>query len=127
MDSRQGDGYKRCAPDQCSGAGARVTLIKRKSANALHGVGQGERNENMVSKKDREAAWNRASKIRGKNPETWRRDELGNPMRHGSYGTDGEFGWEIDHRNPQSKGGTDHGRNLRALNTDANREKRDKV
>ena len=81
----------------------------------------------MVTKKDREAAWDRAATIRGKSPETWRRDELGNPMRHGSYGTEGEFGWEIDHRNPVSKGGTDSGRNQRALNWEANRRKSDKT
>jgi hypothetical protein len=79
----------------------------------------------MVSNKSRDAAWDRAAKIRNKNPDTWRRDELGNPMRNGSYGTEGDFGWEIDHRNPQSKGGTDHGRNLRALNWLANRQKSD--
>lgn len=81
----------------------------------------------MVSKKDRDAAWDRAATIRGKNPESWRRDELGNPMRQGSYGTEGEFGWEIDHRNPVSKGGTDSARNLRALNTKANQKKSDKT
>lgn len=79
----------------------------------------------MVTKADREAAWDRAATIRGKYAKTWRRDELGNPMRHGSYGTEGEFGWEIDHRNPVSKGGTNSPRNLRALNTEANREKSD--
>ena len=78
----------------------------------------------MVSKK--EGAWDRAPTARGKNPDTWRRDESGNLMRKASYGTVGEFGWEIDHRNPQSKGGTDHGRNLRALHWKANRRKSDK-
>ena len=81
----------------------------------------------MVTKKDREAAWDRATKVRGKNPETWRRDELGNQMRHGSYGSQGEYGWEIDHKNPVSKGGTDNPRNLRALNSGANRWKSDKT
>lgn len=81
----------------------------------------------MVTQKDREAAWDRAATIRGKSPETWRRDELGNPMRHGSYGTAGIFGREIDHRNPVSKGGTDSARNLRALNTEANQKKSDKT
>lgn len=47
-------------------------------------------------------------------------------MRHGSYGTNGEYGWEIDHRKPSSKGGSDDDQNLRALNTDANRKKSDK-
>ena len=79
----------------------------------------------MVTKKDREAAWDRAATIRGKSPETWRRDELGNPMRHGSYGTEGEFGWEIDHIVPLSKGGSDALSNLQPLQWENNRAKGD--
>lgn len=79
-----------------------------------------------ISKKNVENAWNRANVIKNKNPDTWRKDEKGNIIRKSSYGTMGEYGWEIDHRNPVSKGGSDHGRNLRALNTKANREKSDK-
>ncbi|MCZ6706985.1 MAG: HNH endonuclease [Chloroflexi bacterium] len=81
----------------------------------------------MVKKSDREAAWDRASKIRGKNPNLHRRDELGNPMYKPAYGKGGGTGWEIDHRNPKAKGGTDNPRNLRALNTTANRRKGDKA
>ena len=80
----------------------------------------------MPSKKDVEAAWDRASKVRGANPDTWRRDEVGKKIRKRSYGTVGEFGWELDHRNPKSKGGSDQGRNLRALNWKSNRRKSDK-
>lgn len=79
-----------------------------------------------ISKKDKEKAWNRADTIRNKNSDTWRKDDKGNIMRHGSYGTHGEYGWEIDHKKPKSKGGSDHGRNLRALNTKENRKKSDK-
>ena len=81
----------------------------------------------MATKKQAEDAWERASKIRGKEPDIWRRDEKGNPIRKASYGTNGGFGWEVDHRNPVAEGGTDHGRNLRALHTEANRKKSDKV
>lgn len=80
----------------------------------------------MATKEQAEGAWERASTIRNKDPDVWRRDEMGNPIRKGSYGTNGEFGWEVDHRNPVSKGGTDHGRNLRALHTPSNRRKSDK-
>lgn len=79
----------------------------------------------MATKKDVENAWNRAATIRGKAPDVWRRDELRNPIRRGSYGTQGEFGWEVDHRKPKAKEGTDHGRNLRALHWKANRTKSD--
>ena len=81
----------------------------------------------MVTKADRGAAWDRASKIRGKNPNLYRRDDLGNRMYKPAYGKGGEAGWEIDHRNPKAKGGTDSPRNLRALNTTANRRKGDKA
>lgn len=79
----------------------------------------------MPSKKDR--AWDRASKVCGKDPDTWRRDAIGNLIRRGSYGTTGEYGWEIDHKNPKAKGGSDHGRNLRALHWASNRRKSDKT
>ena len=80
-----------------------------------------------ISEKDKQSAWERAQTIRGKNPDTWRKDEMGNTMRKGSYGSvEGDYGWEIDHRKPSSKGGSDHGRNLRALNTQENRKKSDK-
>lgn len=81
----------------------------------------------MVTKEQREAAWERAATIRDRDPAVWRRDEMGNPVRHDLYGTHGEFGWEVDHRNPVSKGGTDHGRNLRILHHASNARKSDKT
>lgn len=81
----------------------------------------------MASKKTIEKVWDKAKPIRGKNPDTWRRDSEGNKIRHGSYGTQGEYGWEIDHKHPESKGGSDSDRNLQPLQWEANREKGDKV
>ncbi len=81
----------------------------------------------MVTKRQIEDVWERATKPRGKNPDVWRKDSKGNLIRKGSYGTTGEYGWEIDHKNPRAKGGTDHGRNLQALQWEANRKKSDKV
>lgn len=81
----------------------------------------------MASKKLVEEMWDKAAPIRGKIPETWRRDEEGNVIRHGSYGTTGQYGWEIDHRNPVAKGGTENPRNLRPLHWEENREKSDKT
>lgn len=72
-----------------------------------------------------DGAWERASTVRGQDPNVWRRDEEGNVIRYASYGTQGEYGWELDHRVPVSRGGSEHGRNLRALHWQANREKSD--
>ncbi len=77
----------------------------------------------MASKKQKEAAWDKAKPIRGRNPNLWRRDDLGNKIYKPAYGTNGQHGWELDHRNPQARGGTDNPRNLRALQTEANRKK----
>lgn len=81
----------------------------------------------MATKKQINDNWDKAKPIRGRNEETWRRDEEGNVIRRSSYGTEGEYGWEIDHRNPVSKGGTDNPRNLRPLHWEENREKGDKT
>lgn len=80
----------------------------------------------MVSKDDREWAWEQARKIRGKNPDLYRRDEEGNELFKPSYGMNGEKSWEIDHRNPRAKDGTNSRRNLRVLQTKSNRRKSDK-
>lgn len=79
----------------------------------------------MAKKSDIEWAWEQAQTVRGKNPNLYRRDELGNPVYKPAFGTEGEMGWEIDHRNPTSKGGSEHRRNLRILQTEANRKKSD--
>lgn len=71
--------------------------------------------------------WNKAAKIRGKNPDVWRKDVYGNKIRLSSYGTVGEYGWEIDHKNPKDKGGSNQKRNLQPLHWEENREKGSKT
>ncbi len=80
----------------------------------------------MATKKQINHAWENAKPIRGKNTKTWRRDSDGNKIRHGSYGTTGEYGWEVDHKNPKAKGGSDNLRNIQALHWKENRKKSDK-
>ncbi len=80
----------------------------------------------MPSKKIVEKVWDKGHTVRGKNPETWRKDDEGNVIRRSSYGTQGDYGWEIDHKNPVSRDGTDNMRNLRPLHWEDNREKSDK-
>ena len=80
----------------------------------------------MPSKKQIEQTWEKGTPIRGKNPDVWRKDSEGNTIRKASYGTQGEYGWEIDHKKPVVKGGSDDPRNLQPLHWEANREKSDK-
>lgn len=73
-----------------------------------------------------EEAWNNAHKIRGENPDVYRRDDYGNIMYKLSYGRQSEMGWEIDHKHPISKGGTDTPNNLHVVQWKENRQKSDK-
>ena len=77
----------------------------------------------MTSKKLIEEIWEKAKPIRGKNPDVWRKDTYGNKIKHGSYGTQGQYGWEFDHKNPRDNGGSDQLRNLQPLKWEENREK----
>lgn len=77
----------------------------------------------MTSKKLIDEVWNKAKTIRGKDPNVWRKDIYDNKIRHGSYGTEGEYGWEIDHKNPKDNKGSDQLRNLQPLQWEENREK----
>lgn len=80
----------------------------------------------MASKELIEKVWEKAKEMKGKDPDAWRKDVYGNKIRHGSYGTEGEFGWEIDHKNPKERGGSDNLINLQPLHWEENREKSDK-
>ena len=80
----------------------------------------------MATKKQIEAAWEKASKIRGSNPDLYRKDDFGNVIYKPSHGKQGEKSWEVHHVNPQAKGGSDDPRNLKALQWEKNRELGDK-
>jgi 5-methylcytosine-specific restriction endonuclease McrA len=77
-----------------------------------------------MSRKD--DVWQKAKPIRGQNPDVWRKDTYGNKIRYGSYGTQGEYGWELDHKNPKANGGTNNPRNIQPLYWEENRQKGDK-
>lgn len=79
----------------------------------------------ISDKKD--AVWNKAKPIRGKDPKKFRQDPYGNEMFYDSYGFDTEKGWEIDHIIPKARGGSDATVNLQALNTRLNRQKGDSL
>lgn len=71
-------------------------------------------------------AWENANKVRGKNPDLYRKDDYGNLMYKPSYGKQSTMGWEIDHIHPKAKGGTDKPCNLQAIQWQENRKKSDK-
>lgn len=55
-------------------------------------------------------------------------DFSGRRMTRGQYGmSESKTGWNIDHRQPQSNGGTDHKSNLEIVNIITNNEKADKT
>ncbi len=76
------------------------------------------------SKVDR--VWARAKRAPRKDPNVFRKDDNGKLIRRASYGTEGEYGWEIDHIRPKSKGGSNDIRNLRPLHWKDNRKKGNK-
>ena len=71
----------------------------------------------MVSKDQKNKLWDKAKKIRGKNPDLYRQDPYGDMMYKSSYGKNSKMGWQIDHIKPESKGGSDATVNLQALKT----------
>ena len=74
------------------------------------------------------AVWNKGIPIANLDPDEYRKDICGNIIRYSDYGdTDSVYGWEIDHINPVSNGGTDNLVNLQPLYWANNRNKSDKL
>ncbi len=71
------------------------------------------------------AVWNKAQVIPGVDANTARRDRCGARIHKASYGQTTEYGWEIDHDKPVSKGGGDELGNLQPLHWENNRHKGD--
>lgn len=73
-------------------------------------------------------AWRKASSVPHYDSDRYRKDVAGAWIEWGKYGdTDSELGlgWEIDHRKPLAKGGTNDDSNLRAMQWRNNRSKDD--
>ena len=60
--------------------------------------------------------WNKGTAVRSIDASTWRKDNCGAWMRRTDHGDRrSQYGWEIDHIVPLSRGGTNHISNLRPL------------
>lgn len=71
--------------------------------------------------------WEKARRVKGKNPNLYRRDAQGNLIYKPAYNRNSPMGWQVDHIWPRSKGGSDARRNLQALQTGANKRKSNKT
>ena len=72
--------------------------------------------------------WEKAKKVSGYDPNIYRKDLAGAWIKYEDYGkatSDTSLGWEIDHKLPESKGGSDDLSNLEPLQWHNNRTKAD--
>ena len=67
--------------------------------------------------------WEKGAKVGGKSAQLYRRDEEGRIIYKHSYGKTSSMGWEVHHKRPRSKGGTDSTRNLIPLHCRSHRGK----
>lgn len=69
--------------------------------------------------------WRKGQVVPGYDPARFRKDACGMWIVFDQYGQTSEFGWEVDHRKPVAKGGTDDLNNLHPLHWRNNRHKSD--
>jgi 5-methylcytosine-specific restriction endonuclease McrA len=80
------------------------------------------------SEEQKQISWSKAQIVPGRDPNVIRKDACGAWIKWSDYGdTNSEWGWEIDHIHPVSRGGTDHPNNLQALHWQNNRAKGDLI
>ncbi|MHB8105411.1 MAG: HNH endonuclease signature motif containing protein [Dehalococcoidales bacterium] len=70
-----------------------------------------------------EAVWQKGTPEPGLS--SFRKDTCGASIQRSKYGKTEQYGWEIDHKKPVSKGGSDDLNNLQPLQWENNRQKGD--
>ncbi len=84
-------------------------------------------NKSTYSQEELKQIWEKGKIVQNYNPDIWRKDIAGAWIKFNDYGNiNSIFGWEIDHSNPQTLGGSDNLRNKRPLQWKNNRAKSDK-
>lgn len=79
-----------------------------------------------ASEQTKSLVWNKGRQINGLDPRVWRSDACGHRMKYGDHGnTSSNYGWEIDHIFPTSRGGDNNLENLQPLYWENNRRKGD--
>ena len=77
-----------------------------------------------ADERSKRLVWNKGTVVPGYDPHTWRKDSCGHWMQYSDHGnTNSQYGWEIDHIRPVSKGGTNELSNLQPLYWENNRRK----
>ena len=68
------------------------------------------------------AVFNKGRKIEGKDPLEWRKSAItGKPIKFSHHGKATKYGWDIEHKIPKAKNGSDHLSNLIPLDYYTNR------
>lgn len=75
----------------------------------------------------RSAIWAKAQIVQGNDANVYRRDSYGTWIKWDQYGQTSQYGWEVDHIVPVSRGGSDAMSNLQPLQWENNRKKGDNL
>ncbi len=76
-----------------------------------------------IPKKIIDDVWAKGSIVSNNDSNIWRKDFAGAWIRKDMFGTKGKYGWEIDHLQPLSKGGSRVPSNMVPIHWENNRSK----